>query len=211
MTLPSDDKSSSSLPPSNSSSRGTGILIGCLVMLGIALLAFTGLVMTNTNTIQQTQGAGTISMTKGNDSISFKTTLEPPFYAVITQLNIPQKSNFTFSSGNPLCPTNNCKQEVIGGFYDISRSLSPHIQGTLKIENKTTSTPDIIRYSMIPFIGDFQITGTEENRKMSHIVMIFNGDFGLGDTDNMPALISPEFKYNVTGSFDNSTKTLTFK
>jgi hypothetical protein len=57
MTLPSDDKSSSSLPPSNSSSRGTGILIGCLVMLGIALLAFTGLVMTNTNTIQQTQSS----------------------------------------------------------------------------------------------------------------------------------------------------------
>jgi hypothetical protein len=92
------------------------------------------------------------SQTKNNDSISFKTTLEsiaPPAGTFLTplsltKLDISQKSNFTFGSGSPLCPTNDCKQEVIGGFYDISRPLSPVIQGTLKIENKTTSTPDTI-------------------------------------------------------------------
>jgi hypothetical protein len=113
------------------------------------------------------------SQTKNNDSISFKTTLEsiaPPAGTFLTplsltKLDISQKSNFTFGSGSPLCPTNDCKQEVIGGFYDISRPLSPVIQGTLKIGNKTTSTPDTIKYSMIAFVGSFQTTGTEEIKK----------------------------------------------
>ena len=50
---------------------------------------------------------------KGKDSISFNTTLQP---TGSTQLNIPQKSNFTLGPGSPLCPTNNCKQELIGAF-----------------------------------------------------------------------------------------------
>jgi hypothetical protein len=37
--------------------------------------------------------------------------------------------------------------------------------------------------------------------------MVFNGDFGLGDT----SITNAEFKYNVTGTFDNSTKVLTFE
>jgi hypothetical protein len=88
------------------------------------------------------------SQTKNNDSISFKTTLEsiaPPAGTFLTppsltKLDILQKSNFIFGSGSPLCPTNDCKQEVIGAFYDISRPLSPVIQGTLKIENNDIYT-----------------------------------------------------------------------
>jgi hypothetical protein len=122
-----------------------------------------------------------------------------------------KKSNFTFGSGSPLCPTNDCKQEFIGAFYSISTPESPSVQGTLKIENKTTSTPDIIKYSMIPFTGNFHVTGIEENRKTGHSVIMFSGDFGLGGTSTISAITSPEFKYSVTGIFDNTTKVLTFK
>jgi hypothetical protein len=81
------------------------------------------------------------------------------------------------------------------------------MQGTLKIENKTTSTPDIIKYSMVPFSGDFHVTGIEENRKTGDNVMVFNGDFGLVDT----SVANAEFKYSVNGIFDNATKVLTFE
>jgi hypothetical protein len=152
-------------------------------------------------------------------SISFKTTLQsisPPEGAFITpptltQLDIPQKSIFTFGSGSPLCPTNDCKQEFIGVFYDTGQ-LSPSVQGTLKIENKITSTPDIIKYSLISFASNFHVTGIEENRKTGHNVIVFGGDLNLGDgTSTMDAAMNPEFKYNVTGTFDNATKVLAFK
>lgn len=72
------------------------------------------------------------------------------------------KSNFSFGAASPLCTSNDCKQEVVNAFYSVSPD-SPGLQGTLKIENKTTSTPDIIKYSMIPFAGNFHVTGVEEN------------------------------------------------
>ena len=53
-------------------------------------------------------------------------------------------------------------------------------QTTLKIENKTTLTPDMIKYSLIPFAGNFYITSIEENRKTANSVLVFSGDFGLG-------------------------------
>lgn len=160
------------------------------------------------------------AQTNGKDAISFKTKLEsisPPAGAflappTLTQLDIPQSSNFTFGTGNPLCPTNDCKQEVIGGFYDISRPLSPVIQGTLKIENKTTSTPDTIKYSMIAFVGNFHVTGMEENRKTGHNITEFSGDFGPGGgTSTIDASTTPEFKYSVNGTLDNTTRVLTFE
>jgi hypothetical protein len=80
----------------------------------------------NTTTSVQAQ-------TNGKDSISFKTTLQP---TGSTQFNIRQKSNFTFGPRSPLCPTNNCKQELVGAFYSIVISQSPSVQGTLKIETK---------------------------------------------------------------------------
>jgi hypothetical protein len=45
------------------------------------------------------------------------------------------------------------------------------------IENKITSTPDIIKYSVIPFAGNFHITSIEENRKTANSVLVFSGDF----------------------------------
>ena len=155
---------------------------------------------------------------KKNDSISFKATLKsistPPGEFLtpppITQLDISQKSNFTFGSGSPLCPTNDCEQEIISGFYDISSPLSPVIQGTLKIENKTTSTANTIKYSMIAFVGNFHVTGTEENRKTGHSMVILNGDLGLGG-GTIPGIIHPKFTYNINGTFDNATKVLTFE
>jgi hypothetical protein len=74
------------------------------------------------------------------------------------------KSNFSFGAASPLCTSNDCKQEVVNAFYSVSPD-SPGLQGTLKIENKTTSTPDIIKYSMIPFAGNFHVTGVEEKIK----------------------------------------------
>lgn len=163
---------------------------------------------TTTTAVQQPQ-------MKKNDSISFKTPLEPLTTSVGTtlpQLDISSKSSFTFGPGSPLCPTNDCKQEFIDAFYSTYSPLSPSIQGTLKIENKTTSTQDIIKYSMIPFIGNFQITGTEENRKTGHSIMVLTGNIGLGGGTNiMDASMNPEFKYSVTGTLDNTTKVLTFK
>ena len=93
-------------------------------------------------------------------------------------------------------PTNDCKQELISASYSTYSPESPSMQGTLKIENKTTSTADIIKYSMIPFSGDFHVTDVEENRKTGNNVMVFNGEFGLGDTSTTNA----EFKYNVNGT-----------
>ena len=151
------------------------------------------------------------AQTNGKDSISFKTTLQSPSYAGSPIIAIPQKSNFTFGSGSPLCPTNDCKQEFISALYSTSSPESPSVQGTLKIENKTTSTPDTIKYSVIPFAGNFHITGIEENRKTGHSVMMFSGDFGLGGTSTISAITNPEFKYSVTGSLDNTTKVLTFE
>jgi hypothetical protein len=54
---------------------------------------------------------------------------------------------------------------LIGATYSTYNPESPSVQDTLKIENKTTSTADIIKYIMVPFSGDFHVTGIEENRK----------------------------------------------
>ena len=144
--------------------------------------------ITNATTMGQTEGGGAI-LTKKNDSISFKITLQSPSYPGSNTFDILLKSSFIFGSGSPLCPNNDCKQELIGATYNTYNPESPSVQGTLKIENKTTSTADIIK---------------EENRKTGNRVMVFNGDFGLGDTSTTNA----EFKYNVNGTFDNATKFL---
>ena len=159
--------------------------------------------------LTQTQGGGTFP-TNRNDSISFRTTGLSPSYPGSTRLDIPQKSNFVFGSGSPICPTNNCKQELIDAFYSVSQDL-PSVEGILKIENKTTSTPDVIKYSMIPFAGNFKTTGVEENRKTGHSIIKFSGDFGLGGASTISAMTSPQFKYNVTGTFDNATNVVTFE
>jgi hypothetical protein len=65
----------------------------------------------------------------GKDSISFKTTLQPRAYTEST-LDVPQKSNFTFDSASPLCPTNDCKQELVNAFY--SASPDSRITGYIK-------------------------------------------------------------------------------
>jgi hypothetical protein len=155
-----------------------------------------------------------LNTTLTKDSLSFKTTLQPPSHAGSEFLDIPQKSNFTFGSGSLLCSTNDCKQELIDAFYSMPSPQSPFqssVQGTLKIENKTASTPDTIKYSIIPFAGHFQITSTEENRKTGNSVMIFSGDFSLGGTSTISAATTPEFKYNINGTFDNATRVLTFE
>lgn len=90
----------------------------------------------------------------GNDSVSLKTTVQPTYSGDLLP-SIPQKSNFTFGSGSPFCPANDCKQELTGAFYSITSSAYPGIQGT--------SILDIIKYSTIPFAGNFRITGIEEN------------------------------------------------
>jgi hypothetical protein len=118
-----------------------------------------------------------------------------------------KKSNFTFGSGNPICPTNDCKQEFIMAAYNTFDAQSPLVTGTLKIENKTTSTPQTIKYNLIRFQGDFHVTGIEEDRKTGNSVMVFGGDFGLGSITST----GPEFKYNVNGIFDNATRLLTFE
>src|SRR5919197_1013314 len=65
--------------------------------------------ITNTTTMGQTQTEGGAAiLTKKNDSISFKATLQSLSYSGSNTFNIPQKSNFTFVSGSPLCPTNDC-------------------------------------------------------------------------------------------------------
>ena len=41
---------------------------------------------------------------------------------------------------------------------------------------------------------------------------MFTGDFGLGGgTTAVDAITNPEFKYSVTGTFDNVTKVLKFE
>ncbi len=151
------------------------------------------------------------AQTIGKDSISFKAAVQPS-YAGDTLPGITPKSNFTFGSGSLLCPANDCKQELIGAFYSITSPASPAIQETLKIENKTASTPDIIKYSLIPFAGNFHIISIEENRKTANSVLMFTGDFGLGGgTTAVDAITNPEFKYSVTGTFDNVTKVLKFE
>ena len=137
--------------------------------------------------------------TIGKDSISLNTTVQISQVAGYTLPDIPQKSNFTFGSGSPLCPANDCKQEFISAFYDRTSPEAPAVQGTLKIENKTTSTPDIIKYSLIPFAGNFLTTSIEENRKTANRVLMFSGDFDLGGE-----------QYRVTGTFDNATRVLNF-
>jgi hypothetical protein len=54
------------------------------------------------------------------------------------------------------------------------------------------------------------VTGMEENRKTGHSITEFTGDFGLGSTNAISAMTSPEFVYSITGTFDNTTKVLTF-
>jgi hypothetical protein len=148
---------------------------------------------------------------KKNDSISFKATLVlPPDSSSTTFFVIPPKSNFTFGSGSPICPTNDCKQEFTMAAYNAFDPQSPLVTGTLKIENKTTSTPQTIKYNLIQFQGEFHVTGIEENRKTGNNVMALKGDFGFGNIAPSP-FYEPEFKYNVTGTFDNATKVLTFK
>lgn len=82
--------------------------------------------------------------TLAEDSISFKTTVQPPLNpGIFIEFSIPEKSNFNFGPGSPLCPTNNCKQGFIDATYAPSTEV-PMMWGTLKIENKTTSTPQTI-------------------------------------------------------------------
>jgi hypothetical protein len=78
----------------------------------------------------------------GKDSISFKTTVQPS-YARDTLPGIPQKSNFTFGSGSPLCPGNDCKQEFIGAFYSITSPESPAIQRKRTVEEMTAAAYDL--------------------------------------------------------------------
>jgi hypothetical protein len=43
---------------------------------------------------------------------------------------------------------------------------------------------------------------------------VFNGDFGLGgvtSTDRFTSVTDLEFKYNVTGTFDNAARVLSFE
>jgi hypothetical protein len=146
---------------------------------------------------------------KKNDSISFKTTLGSPSYSGSTTLHISEKSNFNFGSGSPICPTNDCKQEFISPSYDTLDPLSPLVTGTLKIENKTTSTADTIKYNLIPFRGDFHVTGIEEDRKTGNNVMVLSGDFDFGSI--YLGSTGPKFNYNANGTFNNATKVLTFE
>jgi hypothetical protein len=61
----------------------------------------------------------------------------------------------------------------------------------------TTSTPDIIKYSLIPFAGNFHTTSIEENRNTANSVLLFSGDFGLGGgTTAVDAVMNPEFNWN---------------
>jgi hypothetical protein len=94
--------------------------------------------------------------------------------------------------------------------YNAFDPQSPLVTGTLKIENKTTSTAQTIKYSLIQFQGNFHVTGIEENRKTGNNVMALKGDVGFGNIAPSP-FYEPEFKYNVTGTFDNATKVLAFK
>jgi hypothetical protein len=144
---------------------------------------------------------------KDNDSISFKTILEPLSYPGSTTLDIPQKSSFAFGSGSPLCHTNDCKQEIVSGSYNVFDPQSPLVTGTLKIENKTTSTAQTIKYNLIQFQGNFHVTSIEENRKTGNSVMALNGDFGFGSITST----GPQIKYSIIGTFDNATKVLTFE
>jgi hypothetical protein len=132
---------------------------------------------------------------KKNDSISFKTTLQPEAYAGSKYLDILQRSNFIFGSGSRLCPTNDCKQEFIDAYYRMPTSESPSehvVSGTLKIENKITSTSAI-----------------EEDRKTGNNATIFSVDFDLATTTS--GFANPEFTYSVSGTFDNATKVLAFE
>jgi hypothetical protein len=145
---------------------------------------------------------------KKNDSISFKATLElPPYPSSTTFFGIPPKSNFTFGSGSPICPTNDCKQEFITAAYNAFDPQSPLVTGTLKIENNTTSTPQTIKYNLIRFQGNFHVTGIEEDRKTGNNVIALSGDFGFGSITST----GPQINYNVTGTFDNATKVLNFE
>ena len=63
---------------------------------------------------------------------------------------------------------------------------------------------------MIAFVGNFHVTGTEENRKTGHSIVILSGDLGLGG-ETIPGIIHPEFTYNVNGTCDNITKVLAFE
>jgi hypothetical protein len=47
----------------------------------------------------------------------------------------------------------------------------------------------------------------EEDRKTGNNVMALSGDFGFGSITST----GPQIRYNVTGTFDNATKVLTFK
>ena len=40
--------------------------------------------------------------------------------------------------------------------------------------------------------------------------MMLNGDLGLGG-GALPGIIHPKFTYNLNGTFDNTTKVLTFE
>jgi hypothetical protein len=67
---------------------------------------------------------------------------------------------------------------------------------------------------MIPFAGNFHVTGMEENRKTGHTILVFSGDFGLRSASTIyaaaAAAASPVFEYGVNGTFDNATKVLAF-
>jgi hypothetical protein len=153
-------------------------------------------------------GNGVLAQADGKDSISLMTTVEPQSFPGDIHPGIPQKSNFTFGSGSPLCPANDCKQELIEAIF--TGGAYPQILGSLKIENKTTSTPDIIKYSQIPFAGNFQITDVEENRKTGSSIIVFTGDLLClgGGTTELDATVNPEFKYRITGTYDNVTRDL---
>lgn len=89
-----------------------------------------------------------------------------------------------------------------------SRSV-PVVTGTLKIENKTSSTANTIKFNLIPFRGDLHVTGIEENRKTGNSVMDLSGDFDFGSI--YLGSTGPRFNYNVNGTFDNATKVLAFE
>ena len=133
-----------------------------------------------------------------SDTINIETKLKNgPFES---SLYFPDNTTVIFSDNSKICPDNDCKYEFTNGTFSPSAlgKGERYLSGTLKIEDKATSTPNFTSYKYYKIGGTMAVAGTKASEKITD----YRGDLGL-DTED--PIFYPELKYDSMIIYDGKT------
>jgi hypothetical protein len=136
-----------------------------------------------------------------SDTIAIKAKLKKGTFE--SSLYFPDtNTTITFSSNNKICPDNKCRYEFINGTFhpSVLGDNEKYLSGTLKIEDKVSSTPDFVSYKYYKLAGTMTPAGSKGNP--DQMIINYRGDLGL-DTED--PIFYPESKYNSTITYDENS------